>query len=130
MDWILLFFRIVIGGLFIMHGLDKFKEQNAKNMIAWFTMLKLKHPQLSLVLARAAEVWGGALVIIGISYSAPIVLIIVMLSAIRLAHWKSDPRVTNGGWEYCAVMIASLLVLLGTGYGAFSIHALLGLPSR
>lgn len=99
-------------------------------MIAWFTSLKLKYPKQMLVLARAAEVWGGALVVIGISYSAPIVLIIVMLSAIRLAHWKTDPRVVNGGWEYCSVMIASLLVLMGTGYGAFSLSALLGLPGH
>lgn len=40
-----------------------------------------------------------------------------MLTAVHKVHWKNDPWVTNGGFEYNAVVLAALLILVGSGQG-------------
>jgi putative oxidoreductase len=46
-----------------------------------------------------------------------------MTTAIRKVHWPNGPWVTQGGWEYNAVLIAALTALADHGPGAGSVDA-------
>ncbi|MGA8719827.1 MAG: DoxX family protein, partial [Solirubrobacteraceae bacterium] len=50
----------------------------------------------------------------------------VMLTAINRVHLKNGPWVTNGGYEYNAVLIAAVLVLAEVGPGELSLDHALG----
>jgi putative oxidoreductase len=49
-----------------------------------------------------------------------------MTSAIRHVHAPKGPWVTDGGWEYNAVVIASTLAIVEVGPGPVSLDHLLG----
>ena len=45
-------------------------------------------------------------------------------------HWKNGPWVTNGGYEYNAVLLAALFALVESGPGPWSLDAKLGIEKR
>jgi putative oxidoreductase len=49
-----------------------------------------------------------------------------MLTAIHRVHLKNGPWVTNGGYEYNAVLIAAVLALAEVGPGQLSLDHALG----
>lgn len=123
--------RIVVGGFFIGHGTQK--------LFGWFggggrdvtadTMEKLDmEPALpNAVAAGATEAGCGAMIVAGLGTPlASAGLIATMLTAIRTVHWKNGPWNSNGGWEYNATVIATLVALTDNGPGRLSLDAALG----
>jgi putative oxidoreductase len=49
-----------------------------------------------------------------------------MITAIRTVHGKNGPWITNGGYEYNAVLIAAVLAIVEMGPGPFSLDAVSG----
>ncbi len=122
LDYTLLLLRLLIGMTFVLHGLDKFDTNAAEGMEKWFILLKLPFPGLLVKLARNFEVIGGIAVVLGFGqWAGPVMLIAVMLVATKLAHWKLDPRVTNGGWEFNALLIAVNVLFWVQGFGAYAL---------
>lgn len=122
--------RIVVGLLFVGHGLQKLAglfgggglEQTEKMMSA----LEMHPVKLQARAAGLAEAAGGAALALGAATPfASAGLIATMLTAIRKVHAKNGVWNSNGGVEFNAVMIASAALLAGRP-GPASVDATFG----
>ena len=126
-----LLLRLVVGGSFIGHGTQKlfgwFGGNGLEATAASFEQLGLRPGRANAIAAGTAEAGGGALILAGLALpAAASVLTATMITAIRTVHWKNGPWLTNGGYEYNAVLIAAALALVETGPGELSLEARLG----
>src|SRR4051812_25357190 len=124
--------RLVIGGLFIGHGTQKLfgwvGGGGPEGTGQYFEGVGLRPGKRHAVAAGAAEAGGGALLAAGLATPlAAASMIGVMLTAIRKVHWSKGPWVTDGGYEYNAVLVAVLFTLAERGPGRFSLDRALGL---
>lgn len=124
--------RGLVGGLFVGHGTQK--------LMGWFgggglagtdqlmQSLDMHPPRRNSIAAGVTETAGGALLAAGLATPvAAAALIGVMTTAIRKVHVANGPWVSNGGWEYNAVLIAVLAALADDGPGDTSLDAKLGI---
>ena len=121
--------RLVIGPLFVGHGTQK--------LFGWFGghgldatagmfegKLGLKPGKRHATAAGASEAIGGALLTVGALTPVAAGLITgTMITAIRKVHAPNGPWVTQGGYEYNAVLIAAMLALTADGPGRPSVDA-------
>jgi putative oxidoreductase len=123
--------RAVIGGLFIGHGTQKlvgwFGGSGMPGTEAMMRSLGMHPTRRNALAAGATESAGGALLLLGLATPlASAGLIGVMTTAIRKVHLPNGPWVSNGGWEYNAVLIAALTLLAEQGPGPVSLDRVLG----
>ncbi len=114
--------RIVIGGLFVGHGTQKwfgwFGGPGLDGAAGMMDSLDMKPGRRNAIAASASETIGGALLLAGAATPvAATSLIATMITAIRTVHFKNGPWSTDGGYEYNLVLIAALLVLVDGGPG-------------
>lgn len=126
-----LLLRAALGGFFIGHGTQKllgwFGGQGLKGQAEGFEQMGLRPGIVHASAAGAAETLGGAGILLG--YRTPLAsagIVSVMLTAINRVHLKNGPWVTNGGYEYNAVLIAAALALTEVGPGELSLDHALG----
>src|SRR4051812_45420534 len=115
-----LLLRLLVGGFFVGHGTQKlfgwFGGGGPEATGQAFESLGLRPGRRHALSAGAAEAGGGALIAAGLATPvAAASLIGVMVTAIRTVHWKNGPWVTDGGYEYNAVLIGALLALVEVG---------------
>ena len=120
--------RGVIGPLFVGHGAQKlwgkFGGHGPEGTGAFFEQLGLRPGQRHAKAAGWTEVAGGALLTLGAFTPVATTLIsATMITAIRKAHAKKGPWVTEGGWEYNAALVATMAALAETGPGRPSVDA-------
>lgn len=123
--------RVVVGGLFIGHGTQKLKGwfggPGLSGTDKMMESLEMEPARANSIAAGATETIGGALVVAGLATPvAAAGLIGTMLTAIRKVHGKNGPWNSGGGWEYNAVLIATLAALADEGPGRLSIDAAMG----
>jgi putative oxidoreductase len=123
--------RAVIGGLFVGHGTQKlfgwFGGPGLDGTEQMMGALEMRPTRPNALAAGVTEAAGGALLLAGAATPvAASSLIGTMLTAIRKVHQPNGPWVTNGGWEYNAVLIAALTALVDGGPGDVSVDALAG----
>jgi putative oxidoreductase len=123
--------RGIIGGLFIGHGTQKlmgwFGGPGLSGTEGMMQSLGMHPTRRNALAAGATETAGGALLALGLATPlASAGLIGVMTTAIRKVHAPNGPWVTQGGWEYNAVLIAALTVLAEQGPGPVSLDHALG----
>lgn len=115
-DYGLLFLRIMAGATFVDSGYNDLKDVDARSKSTGL-------PKPFTTLIGAAEVAGGAAVIVGVLQQlAAIGLILIMLGAIykKIFDWKTGFWGKDGlGWSYELVFISMLLVILFTNGGKF-----------
>ncbi|HTZ53620.1 MAG TPA: DoxX family protein [Candidatus Acidoferrum sp.] len=117
-DYGLLFLRIMVGAIFIDSGWNDLKDPDARSK-------NLGLPKGFTIFLAAAEVAGGAGVILGILQQlAAIGLIVIMLGAVqkkifvwKTGFWGKD----NPGWYYELTIMSMLSVILFTDGGRFVI---------
>jgi putative oxidoreductase len=124
--------RIIIGGLFIGHGTQKwfgwFGGPGLDGAGPMMESLGLRPGRRNAVAASASEAIGGAMLAAGaLTPLAAATLIGTMVTAIRTVHLKNGPWSTNGGYEYNTVLIAALLAIVDGGPGKLSIDGALGI---
>jgi putative oxidoreductase len=126
-----LLLRASVGGFFVGHGTQKlfgwFGGHGLKNTAQAFEGMGLRPGVPNAAAAGLAEAGGGAALALG--YQTPLAssaLIATMLTAIHRVHLKNGPWVTNGGYEYNAVLIAAAVILAEVGPGGLSVDALRG----
>lgn len=126
--------RLVIGGLFVGHGMQKlfgaFGGPGREGTRQMMRGLRLRPAGPNALAAGVTEAGGGALVALGLATPAAAAgLIGTMVTAIRTVHLKNGPWVTNGGYEYNLVLIAALLALVDGGPGPLSADRALGIDA-
>jgi putative oxidoreductase len=123
--------RVVVGGVFVAHGLQKLKGywggpglEGTEKMMAAMEM----HPVP--VQARAvaiAETAGGAALALGFATPlAAATLIATMVTAVRKVHFKNGPWNSKGGYEFNAVLTTAILAVVADGPGVISADAVVG----
>jgi putative oxidoreductase len=126
-----LLLRIGLGSLFLAHGLLKLLVHKPSGTAAYFRSLGL--PSLFGYLTMAAELGGGALLILGIGTSlVALALVPLILGTIYMVHGSKGWLFTNegGGWEFPAFWTVALVVQSLIGSGAYSLGHAFGLVWR
>ena len=123
--------RVIVGGLFMGHGLQKligaFGGHGLEGTAKGFESLGLRPGKANAVAAGAAETGGGALLAAGAATPlGATVLTATMATAIRTVHAPNGPWSSNGGYEYNLVLMAIVFALTDAGPGHWSVDAALG----
>jgi putative oxidoreductase len=132
MSFVMAVLRCVLGVLFLGHGAQKvfgsFGGGGPDKTAEAFDSMGLKPGKPMALAAGASEMTGGALLMLGLATPlAATLLSSVMTGAIEAVHGKKGPWVTQGGYEYNLVILASLLTVVGAGPGALSVDHALGI---
>jgi putative oxidoreductase len=127
--------RLLLGGLFFGHGTQKlfgwFGGHGLEGTAGFFESLGLRPGRQHAIAAGASEVGGGALLAAGLATPAAAAAITgVMTTAIRTVHAPNGPWVDRGGWEYPAVIIATVAFITELGPGPLSLDAARGSDRR
>src|SRR3954454_14797416 len=113
--------RGVIGPLFVGHGTQKlfgwFGGHGLEGTAGFFEQgLGLRPGKRHATAAGLSEAVGGALLTLGAFTPVAATMIIgTMTTAIRKVHAAKGPWVTEGGFEYNAVLIAAMVALADNG---------------
>jgi putative oxidoreductase len=131
MDLALLVLRLVVGLFFAGHGAQKlwgsFGGHGLEGTGQFFESLGIRPGRKNAQIAGTAEFLGGVLLVLGLlSPLGGVLIISVMTVAILTVHGKNGPWVTESGYEYNAVLIASAF-LIAANPGDWSLDAALGL---
>ncbi len=115
-DYALLLLRIMAGLVYLNSGYNDLKDPDARSK-------SIEMPKGFTVFLAAAEVAGGAAIILGVLQQlAAIGLILIMLGAIqkKMFVWKTGFWGKDGfGWSYDLTLVSMLLVILSTNGGRF-----------
>ena len=123
--------RGLVGTLFMGHGAQKlwgkFGGHGLEGTGQFFEgTLGLKPGRKHAQAAGLAEFGGGALLATGtLTPLASTLISSTMITAIRKVHGSKGPWVSDGGWEYNAVLIGVATLLADRGPGAPSVDSAL-----
>jgi putative oxidoreductase len=131
MDFGKLVVRLVVGGFFVGHGLQKlrgaFGGPGLEGTEQMMTALSMHPAKVNARAAALSETLGGAGIALGAGTPfASAALIGTMVTAVRKVHFKNGVWNSAGGWEYNAVLMAVVAGLTNDGPGDLSFDALLG----
>jgi putative oxidoreductase len=126
-----LLLRLTVGGFFFGHGTQKlfgwFGGHGIDATSNMFDTLGMRPGRRNAIAAGTAEAVGGAALAAGLATPlAAGAITSVMLTAIHRVHLKNGPWVSNGGYEYNAVLIAAALALTEVGPGELSLDHAMG----
>ncbi len=123
----LLILRVVVGFVFVMHGLGKlvgppFAGGGMDGTIGFFTQLGIPMPNIAAWGVALAETLGGVALILGVAAPlAALVLAVDMAVAILLLKFKLG-KGFGGGYEFESVLLAGLLCVFFAGPGILSVR--------
>jgi len=123
--------RVILGGLFVGHGLQKlagkFGGHGPEGTGQFFETLGLRPGKTHAIAAGAAEAGGGALIAAGAATPVAATLLSgTMITAIRTVHGPKGPWASEGGYEYNLVLLAAIFAITDAGPGPISIDGLSG----
>src|SRR3954463_604950 len=126
--------RLLIGGLFVGHGTQKlfgwFGGHGPDATGQYFESLGMTPGKRHASAAGASEAVGGLLLASGfLTPVAAASISGVMLTAIRKVHADKGVWVTEGGFEYNAVLLALMFGLAEAGPGPYSLDRALGIEA-
>ncbi|WP_260634820.1 DoxX family protein [Streptomyces angustmyceticus] len=111
---LLLLARLVLGVVFIAHGLLKAKDVDAT--VAGFAAGGIPLPRLSLWFTLCVEFGGGAALILGLALPLTgVLLAVVTAGALFFVHGAKGFYVHEGGYEYVLVLAVVSLVVGAAG---------------
>lgn len=123
----LLLIRITVGVILFLHGLQKvFGLFGGSGLQKWNTYLKssFKLPEFIGYTSAFTEMIFGLFLIVGLfTRVSSIIMIIFMLFATFMVHWKNGFFITKNGYEYCLLITVCLLVLSIMGGGEYSVDS-------
>ncbi len=123
--------RVVVGGLFMGHGLQKlagwFEGHGLEATGESFESMGLRPGRAHATAAGASETAGGALVASGLFTPLGASLLSgTMITAIRKVHAPNGPWVAKGGYEYNLVLLAAVFAISDVGPREWSLDEALG----
>ena len=127
-DFASLLLRFALGGMIVLHGLNKMKSKaSLEGTGQWFASIGMRQAKKQALAAALAETVSGVLILLGLfTPLACAALISTMIVAIVVSHRASGFFIFNEGqgWEYCALICVAALALATMGAGKYSLdHA-------
>lgn len=124
--------RFVVGLLFVGHGMQKlagwFGGGGVDGTAQGFESMGIRPGRDNAVAAGVSEAGGGALLASGLATPLAATMISgAMGSAVYHVHGANGPWVTQGGWEYNAVLTAVVFAVAAAGPGELSLDHALGI---
>jgi putative oxidoreductase len=123
--------RVVVGGLFAAHGLQKlagsFDGPGLAGVEKSMSATAMRPVKANALLVAGTETLGGAAIALGAA--TPVAaggLIATMVTAIRKVHGRNGFFNAKGGYEFNLTLIAALLALVSEGPGPVSVDAVVG----
>lgn len=131
MDLAMLLLRVVVGVLFVGHGTQKllgwFGGPGLDGATKMMDALGYRPARPHATLAGLTESVAGALLVLGLfTPFAAAAIVGVMINAIATVHGRKGVWITQGGYEYNAVLIAAVLAPAFAGAGDASLDHGLG----
>jgi putative oxidoreductase len=132
MDLALLFIRLALGAIFIVHGAQKlFPGLMGGEGMSGFTKfvetLQVPAPQVMAYLAAISEFGGGILVLLGLfARIGGLAIAGVMIVAIVKVHLKNGFFADNKGYEYQLALLSMALAVAIAGAGRIGLGTLVG----
>jgi putative oxidoreductase len=131
MDLAMLLLRLVVGLLFFGHGTQKlfgwFGGHGVEGTAGFLHQLGYRPARTHALAAGFTEAAGGALLALGLfTPLAAAAIVGVMVNAIAAVHGTKGPWITEGGYEYCLVMIVAALAPAIGGAGSASLDHAMG----
>ncbi|OBA35839.1 MULTISPECIES: DoxX family protein [Rhodococcus] len=118
--------RLVLGVIFLAHGLQKFNSWGYEGTKAGFEGMGVPAPAVSAFVATWIEILGGLALILGVFVPVfGVLLFLLMLGAFFIVHVENGIYVGDGGFELVAALGAGALLLAAVGAGAFSVDRFL-----
>ena len=126
--------RIVFGLVMAAHGAQKlfgwFGGYGLTAVTGYFETLGFKPGRPFAFVAAASEVVSGLLVVLGLfGPIGPALMLAVMIVAAVSVHWANGLFATTNGIELPLLYATGAVTLTLTGFGAYSLDALLGFSS-
>ncbi|MEH7095532.1 DoxX family protein [Neobacillus vireti] len=126
----LLIIRLVIGLLFVGHGVQKlfgwFGGYGLKGTGGWFESIGMKPGVPMALFAGLAELIGGILFALGLlTPLAGIIIAGTMVMAIVKVHGANGLWATSNGYEYNLTLLAVTIGVALIGPGKYALDALL-----
>lgn len=123
--------RLVVGGVFAAHGLQKlagsFGGPGLAGVETSMEAVNMHPAKANALLVGATETFGGAAIALGAA--TPVAaggLIATMITAIRKVHGRNGFFATAGGYEFNLTLITALVALVAEGPGPVSVDAVIG----
>ena len=131
----LLVVRVVIGLIMAAHGAQKllgwFGGHGLRGTGQFFVQLGFQPGPAFAAAASLSEIISGLLVALGfLGPIGPALMISVMIVAAMTVHWEHGLFAANNGIELPLLYGAAALGLALTGFGNYSVDALLGVAGR
>lgn len=116
----LLLIRLIIGLVFIIHGL--LKLQNLESTGLYFTQLHIPFPAVMAYVVGIIEVAGGLLVALGfLMTTVNLIFMVIMAVAILTVGWSKG---FVDGYEFMLTLLFISLALICTGPGEWKVNRL------
>jgi putative oxidoreductase len=130
----LLSLRVLVGAVFVGHGLIKFTQRlgglGLPRASSIFEQLGYRPARPFVVAAGVVELFAGVAVLAGLATALAAAAIVgVMVNAIGASKAGHGPWYFNGGWEYDLTLGVTAAALAFTGPGTLSFDHALGLDS-
>lgn len=121
MDFAPLFLRVVVGVIFLYHGYGKW-QMGVDGFSGFLLDLEVPLPMVFAWVVVLVEVFGGLALILGIwTHWAAKLLAIDMLVAILLVHRSNGFMVSDGGYEFVLLLLATTVYLMVYGPGKWTV---------
>ena len=124
--------RLIVGVLFMGHGLQKLKGwfggHGVEGTAQAFESMGLRPGKRHATAAGVSETLGGGLLALGALTPVGALLVTsTMAVAVDKVHGSNGPWVTEGGFEYNLVLMAAAFALAAEGPGSASVDDALGI---
>lgn len=128
----LLTVRVVVGGILVAHGLQKFGYLGGNGLQGTAGFLEsglgFRPGRFWAWVVALAELGGGLLIVLGfLGPIGPMLAVADMLVALITVHWQHGFFNSEGGIEFALIVAAASAAIGLTGFGAWSLDALLGI---
>lgn len=123
--------RLVVGGVFVAHGLQKvagsFGGPGLAGVEKAMAASQMHPVKANALLVGATETLGGAAIALGAATPvAATGLIATMVTAMRKVHLRNGFFSSRGGYEFNLTLIAALVAIVADGPGPVSLDAVVG----
>jgi len=111
--------RVVVGAVFIAHGVQKLIFMGIPNVAGFLGQLGVPQPNIAAIVLTVAESLGGVSLVLG-AFTRYAAFVLAFDMAILLVHSKNGFFLPDG-FEYAMVLLGANLCLVLSGGGALEV---------